>query len=42
MSDSLGLFGGRDRPDVASAWKLYEERESFKLFLKDIKQRWMI
>ena len=29
MSDSLGLFGGRDRPDVASAWKLYEESESF-------------
>ena len=29
MSDSLGLFGGRDKPDVASAWKLYEESESF-------------
>ena len=29
MSGSLGLFGGRDRPDVASAWKLYEESERF-------------
>ena len=29
MSDSLGLFGGRDRPDVESAWKLYEDSESF-------------
>lgn len=29
MSGSLGLFGGRDRPDVASAWKLYEDSERF-------------
>ena len=29
MSGDLGLFGGRDMPDVASAWKLYEDSERF-------------
>ena len=29
MSGDLGLFGGRDRPDAASAWKLYEDSERF-------------
>ena len=29
MMGELGLFAGRDRPDVASAWKLYEDSERF-------------
>ena len=27
--NKLGLFNGKDRPDVESAWKLYEDSESF-------------
>ena len=27
--NKLGLFGGKDRPDVESAWKLYEDSEAF-------------
>ena len=26
---NLGLFNGKDRPDVESAWKLYEDSEAF-------------
>ena len=27
--NKLGLFNRKDRPDVKSAWKLYEDSESF-------------
>lgn len=27
--NKLGLFSGKDRPDVESAWKLYEDSEAF-------------
>ena len=27
--NKLGIFNGKDRPDVESAWKLYEDSESF-------------
>ena len=27
--NKLGIFNGNDRPDVESAWKLYEDSESF-------------